>query len=173
MWAVAAIDAALHVPQFGRGALIDKRLVFEQWQRMTPFRGHARALRAIEFAETGSASTSESASRVTIAMLGFPRPELQRHFRIDGRDYWCDFAWHDGSRVGECDGESKYVDPALLRGRTTQDAVLAEKRREDALRTRVSAFQRWDSAAAMSPRLLRHKLLALGLRPSTPRLRGR
>lgn len=173
MWAVAAIDAALHVPQFGGGALIRKRLLFEQWQRMTPFRGHARALRAIEFAETGSASTSESASRVTIAMLGFPRPELQRHFHIDGRDYWCDFAWDNGSRVGECDGESKYLDPLLLRGRTTQDAVLAEKRREDAIRTRVSTFQRWDSGTAMSPRALRHKLLALGLRPSTPRLRGR
>jgi hypothetical protein len=173
MWAVAAIDAALHVPQFGGEALIARELILEQWERMRPFRGHARARRILEFCAIGSGSTSESASRVGIALLGFPAPELQPHFRVSGRDYWCDFGWKGGRVIGECDGDSKYLDPALRQGRSADEVVLAEKRREDAIRAQVDAFQRWGSAEALSPRLLRQKLLALGLTPGRPRLRGR
>lgn len=172
-WAVAAIDAALRESPHGPAPMIAKEAVLEQWSVMYPFRGHARASRIIQFAEAGSGSTSKSASRVTIAVLGFPPPILQRHFVIDGRDAWTDFYWESVVGVGECDGDAKYLDPAVLRGRSVEEVVLAEKRREDAIRRQVRGFQRWDSAAAFSPRALRPRLLELGLRPGVPRFRGR
>lgn len=171
-WAVAALDAALHESPFGPPAMIDRVSVLEQWESMLPFRGHARARRLITFAETGAGSPRESASRVTIATLGFPPPILQQHFIIDGRDAWSDFYWSDEDAAGECDGESKYRDPRMRGGRSVEDVVIAEKLREDAIRRQVRAFTRWTSAEAFSARALRPKLLELGLRPSRPRLRG-
>ena len=171
-WAVAALDAALYESPLGSPAMIERATILEQWERMVPFRGHARAHRVIAFAETGAGSPRESASRVTIATLGFPPPTLQKHFIADGHDAWSDFYWPDEDAVGECDGESKYRDPRMRGGRSAEDVVIAEKLREDAIRRQVGAFTRWTSAEAFSARALRPKLLELGLRPSRPRLRG-
>ncbi|MDO7882862.1 hypothetical protein [Antiquaquibacter soli] len=171
--AVAALDAAFFTPRFGSGPLITRDAVLDQWDRQGPFRGFRRAHRLIEFAETGAASPSESGSRVTMAVLGFPAPELQHHFLVDGGDAWTDFFWESVRGVGECDGETKYEDPEFLRGRSVAEVVRAEKRREDAIRRQVRGFQRWGSAEAFSPRALRPQLLELGLVPGVPRLRGR
>jgi hypothetical protein len=139
---------------------------------MMPFRGFARALRIIQFAETASGSTSETTSRVTTAILGFPAPELQREYEVNGSRVAVDFYFREVDGIGECDGLDKYTNPALRGGRSAEQVVVDEKRREDALRRQVSAFARWDSREAMTPGLLRVKLLELGLRQSRPRIRG-
>jgi hypothetical protein len=172
-WAVCAIDHALYVDHFSPAPMITKLELLEQWERMLPFRGHARAHHVLSFAETGSGSPSETGSRVSIALAGFPAPVLQQHFVVDGRDVWTDFFWERERAIGECDGQQKYVDPALRGGRTLEEVLLAEKAREDGLRRQVLSFQRWGSAEAFSPTRLRPKLLEMGLRPSAPRLRGR
>jgi hypothetical protein len=48
--------------------------------------------------------------------------------------------------------------------------VKAEKDREDAIRRKVTAFARWNSAIATSQYRLRERLIELGLPPGRPRL---
>lgn len=174
--AVATVDAALHQPRFGSPRL-QRADLLDQYERMLPFRGSRRAIEVVDFAEVGAASPRESASRVTIAMLGFPSPELQRRFVVDGEDVFVDFYWEDADCAGECDGYTKYADPTLLRGRSVADVVLAEKRREDGIRAQVSRFVRWEGSQALNAATLFAKLSAAGLRsgrtrgtlPSPPR----
>lgn len=170
--AVAAIDRALATDRFHRvPPMTTKRQVLDTWERMLPFRGSVRARVLIDFGTELADSTSESASRVNIARNGFPEPILQRPFVIDGRSYYTDFYWEEFDAVGECDGDAKYVDPVLLGGRTTAEVVKAEKDREDAIRRRVKAFTRWDSAVAMRQHRLRERLLELGLAAGRGRIR--
>ncbi|MGV8883230.1 MAG: type IV toxin-antitoxin system AbiEi family antitoxin domain-containing protein [Rhodoglobus sp.] len=170
--AVATADAAIRTPRFG-AALLAKEDLYREWERMMPFRGSAKALRVIDFAEDGADSTSESTSRVSVALLGFPAPVLQREFVVNGEPAWADFYFPHVDAIGECDGLEKYVNVKLRGGRSLEEVLLREKKREDALRRQVSAFERWGSREAMTPRLLRPKLLALGLTPGAPRIRVR
>lgn len=163
--AVATADAALHIPRNGTARLTRAELI-EMWQSMLPFRGSRRAREVIEFAESGSDSPMESASRVTIALAGFPRPELQRRFVVEGREFFADFYWEEIDCIGECDGFGKYSNPTMLRGRTVTQAVLDEKRREDLLRSRVSRFVRWEGRDALDSAVIARRLTGAGLRPS-------
>lgn len=133
-------------------------------------RGAARAVRAAAFATELSDSVRESQSRVLISVMGFPQPQLQARFVLaDGRDAFTDFFWADHRHIGEFDGVGKYRDPGFLRGRTPEEALLAEKDREDDLRRQVRAFSRWRTPAVESPRLLYDILTAAGLPSSRPR----
>lgn len=171
--AVATADAAIHAPRFGPPPRLTKNDLSAEWERMLPFRGYARARRIVDFAETQSGSTSESTSRVTIALLGLPAPELQRVYLVGGRELPVDFYWDGVDGIGECDGLDKYSNPRLRAGKSIEQVVIDEKLREDALRRQAAGFTRWGSAEAMNPALLRVKLLELGLRQGAPRLRGR
>ena len=129
-----------------------------------PFRGFARARRVLEFAESGAASAGESASRVSIAVAGFPAPALQRHFVADGRDAWADFYWDEVDAIAECDGKGKYLDARLRAGRTIEQVVMDEKYREDDLRVADHGMSRWGWTLANSPVLLAQHLRRAGLR---------
>jgi len=84
--AVAAVDRALAVDRFGRvPPMTTMAELLDTWQRMLPFRGSVRARAIIEFGTQLSGSPGESGSRVNIALNGFPVPELQHPFEIDGR----------------------------------------------------------------------------------------
>ncbi len=169
--AVAAVDRALFVAKFGRHpVLATKADLLTTWERMLPFPGSARARTVIEFGTEYSGSSLESGSRVNIALCGFPEPELQRVFIIDGTEYNTDFYWLDYDAVGEADGKGKYFDPRMLAGLTPEEALYREKQREDAIRRRVSGFTRWDSPVGMSQYRLRLRLLELGLPTGRPRL---
>jgi hypothetical protein len=125
--AVAVIDRALAVDRFGRfPPMATKQRLLHNWERRLPFRESVRARALIGFGTDHSGSTSESASRVNIALNGFHEPILQRRFVIDGHDYDTDFFWLDFNSVGECDGKSKYFAPLLLWGRTTAQGVVGE-----------------------------------------------
>nr|WP_064569278.1 type IV toxin-antitoxin system AbiEi family antitoxin domain-containing protein [Gordonia sp. LAM0048] len=105
------------------------------------WRGAGIARRALSHADGASESVGESWSRVQMIEAGFPTPRLQHTFRTDAGDARTDFDW-DGILVGEFDGLQKYG--RLVRpGETPRDALIREKRREDALRAQGIMVIRW------------------------------
>ncbi|MFD6893448.1 hypothetical protein ACFWB0_02710 [Rhodococcus sp. NPDC060086] len=101
-------------------------------------KGVARARALIGFLDARSESVGESVSRVRIAEAGLTRPELQHEVVVrDGRRYRLDFFWEGDGVVGEFDGLGKYADRRDL---------VAEKRREDALRDIGLEVIRWNWA---------------------------
>lgn len=166
--AVAVADQALWARRIG-GALVRSDALLAAAHSRTG-RGSARATRAAAFASPLADGVRESQSRVLIASMGFPEPELQARFvLLNGREAFTDFFWRDQGHIGEFDGTGKYRDPALLRGRSPDEVLLAEKDREDELRRQVRAFSRWRLPALRSPRLLYDILHGAGLPTTKPR----
>lgn len=169
--AVPIADQALWARRSG-GPLVDSSKLLEAAHSRTG-RGAARAVRAAEFATALSDSIRESQSRALIWALGFPAPELQSRFVLsNGREAFADFFWRAHRHIGEFDGAGKYRDPALLKGRTPEQILIAEKDREDDLRRQVDAFSRWRTPALNSPRRLYDILHGAGL-PSSHARPGR
>lgn len=133
-------------------------------------RGDPRARRVLEFSTDLSDSVRESQSRVLLHQLGFPRPELQQSFRLPGgtrvrTDFW--FAEY--AHVGEFDGLSKYLDPAMTEGRAAADVLAAEKDRGDRLARLVRRVSRWRTPDLEDPRRLYDILTGDGLPSALPR----
>lgn len=172
--AVALVDRALYQDRFGRTpTLTTKDALLATLERMLPFRGSRRARAIIQFATHLSGSPAESASRVNIALSGFPEPELQHPFIVDGKECETDFYWREIDSAGECDGKVKYFNPEYLAGRSPEQVQYDEKQREDGIRRQVHGFGRWPASVGMSQFSLRRRLLELGLRPAPQRvLRG-
>lgn len=98
-------------------------------------KGVTRARAITGFLDARSESVGESVSRVRIDEAGLAHPELQHEVVVrDGRRYRLDFFWEDDGVVGEFDGMGKYSDRRDL---------VAEKRREDALRDIGLEVIRW------------------------------
>jgi hypothetical protein len=147
---VAAIDDVL-----ARGA---DRAEFErtiaEWR---PFHGARRAVAALDIA-TGRAETPlESVSLAGIRSVGLPEPEQQVVIVARGHSYRLDFFWRDLGVVGEADGRIKYL---------TGDDLLAEKRREDDIRSLELRFVRWGWDEALAQRPMLERLAEAGVRPA-------
>ncbi|GGI69161.1 type IV toxin-antitoxin system AbiEi family antitoxin domain-containing protein [Pseudarthrobacter scleromae] len=130
-----------------------------------------RRIRAvIEFADPESGSAGESLSRALMHVAGLEPPVLQ-HPMYDrgGLAGYADFHWKRSKVVGEFDGEEKYVKPEFLKGMTSSQAVVAEKKRENRIRATGFAVVRWDWADLMAPGKLERMLTAAGV----PRRRTR
>lgn len=99
-----------------------------------------RRLNAIvNFADGQSESVGESYSRALMHELGFEPPQLQVWIHADGRRIArVDFYWPRLRLVGEFDGLTKY-----LGARDAAQTVVAEKRREDAIRATGERVVRW------------------------------
>jgi hypothetical protein len=165
---VAASDQAIWSRRPG-GALATTNELSDAAERYSG-RAHARVRRVASFAQPGADSVRESQSRVLIAHLGFPEPELQHRFILgNGRVVYSDFWWERHSHVGEFDGLGKYLDPELLNGRTPEEALIEEKDRADALRREVGMISRWRTPALTSPRRLYDILSGDGLPSTRPR----
>ena len=169
--AIAMLDHAIHVDRFGvprfpltRGQLLDALADAGLG------RGAVRAETRIAFAEQRSGSELESMSRTTMALIGVPKPELQRTYVLEDGEVDVDFYFEQVDGVGEADGKSKYIDPAMRGGRTADEVVYREKLREDELRGRARGFVRWGRREALSTELLRVRLGTLGLSAGRPRL---
>ena len=168
---VVAADQALWRRRVG-GALVDDDQLRETREQQTAARGDARVDRTLAFATPLSDSVRESQSRVVIAALGFPAPVLQHPVPLgDGTTAYPDFFFPDFAHAGEFDGAGKYLDPAMIRGRTPEEVLMAEKDRGDALRRRVRALSRWRVPALREPALLYDILVGDGLPSSRPRPR--
>ncbi|MBG6238384.1 hypothetical protein IWX78_001356 [Mycetocola sp. CAN_C7] len=166
--AVAAMDSALYARRTG-GPLCTRDEIEAVIERSAGQPGVARARAAAAFATSLSDSVEESHSRVQIHLLGFPAPELQVRIRLpNGTTALPDFYWREFDHAGECDGRSKYTDPAFLRGRTAAEAVIDEKNRENQLRQVVGRVSRWEPKHLYPPRQLYDILTQDGL-PSSKR----
>ncbi len=166
---VVAVDQALWLRREG-GALTTADAVRHRLDAGIRRRGGIRALRVAEFATGRSDSVGETRSRVLLRRLGFPEPELQRRFVLpSGRVAYVDFWWEELDHVGEYDGVGKYLDPALLGGRTPREALIEEKDRGDELRRVVRTLSRWRTPALTDPRRLYDILTGDGLPASRPR----
>lgn len=143
--AVAACDHVLR-PDKGQGL---PAVSMEELLRVTDRLGIRakidRVQRVLQFADAGSGSAGESLSRANMYLLGFPKPELQysvfdRHGSLIGIS---DFYWKDLGLLGEYDGAVKYSRNQYLKGQLPQDALAAEKDREDAMRATGQGMVRW------------------------------
>lgn len=130
-------------------------------------RGIRRARRVIAFADGRAQLPGESVSRVYLHRLGFRELDLQSHILgPDGEDYWTDFAFRQARAFGEFDGLGKYADPEMRGGRSMEETLLAEKRREDAIRG-VTGWRvvRWESSHIATAEHLGARLASFGIRP--------
>lgn len=136
--AVAVCDGALN-----QG--LEKEVLLEAMDRHKGLHGRHRARMAAQFADARSESPAESLSRVQLALHGIPTPELQFPvINADGvRVARTDFAWPELRLVGEVDGKWKHGD-LLKPGRSAQDAIMEEKRREQDIRDAGYWIVRWD-----------------------------
>lgn len=165
MSSVVLADAALHVDRWkGRAPLVTKDELWELWQSRVPFRGHGMARRVIDFAVTLADSPIESVSRVSMRVVGCPRPELQtRHSDGEGVIGEVDFDWPEFGLIGEADGDLKYLDRGNRGWRTAEQVVLDERIREDRLRGLPRNLTRWRWSTAVRPSSLKAQLAACGL----------
>ena len=120
---------------------------------------------ALRLARGKSESPGESLTRIACFRHGIPEPELQYDvYDADGRHLGrSDFYWPEQRHLAEFDGRVKYE--RLLRpGQSLTQCVLAEKRREDAMRrtgkgmTRVIWSEVQPPAAARSMAALAYDL---------------
>jgi hypothetical protein len=160
---VVALDHGLRRRAFGHD---DLRRAVER----APRRGHRRALVAVDLADGRSESPGESLSRVVMVEIGVPLPVLQKEF-WDRRGFIgrVDFWWPHLGVVGEFDGSTKYLELARASGRSLDQVVIDEKKREDRLRAlpEVRGFARWDWATANDPRKLAPTLADAGVVPGS------
>jgi hypothetical protein len=134
--AVSMADAALHQQ------LVVPAELAEALGRAARRPGVAAARRVAAFADGRSESPGESRSRVRMRRLGLPEPVLQMPIPTRFGTYFVDFGWPQYRAVGEFDGLIKYG--RLLRsGQDPGEAVVAEKRREDAIRDEEWRVTRW------------------------------
>lgn len=130
-------------------------------------RGVRQARHVLEFADGRAQLPGESVSRVRLRQLGFSRYDLQVPVvGSAGDQYWLDFAFLGSRTFGEFDGEGKYLDPALRSTASAEEAVLAEKSREDDIRGVTGwGFARWGHDHIRTADALGRRLVAFGVRP--------
>ncbi|ROR66089.1 hypothetical protein [Agrococcus jenensis] len=165
--AVAALDWAL------RTRVVERDEVADALARQGP-RGRRRAAWVLAFADPLAESVGESWSRVLMHRMGAPTPELQPRVATSIGDRFPDFRWErPGMRplAGESDGAQKYGVLADANGIQPVDAVIAEKRREDAIRE-THDMVRWMWDALLNPARLAAKLALAHLPVRTPLLPG-
>lgn len=139
--AVAVADAAerqmaLRGREWDMDAVQSWRLGMAQRIEAHPgARGIRQARWVAEFADGRAQLPGESVSRLHLHRLGFAAPRLQVEVEgPHGHPYFVDFGLDDVRAFGEFDGETKYRDEAMRQGRSLEDVLLDEKRREDWIR---------------------------------------
>jgi hypothetical protein len=157
---VTILDQALHagVPEAELLDLIDS----------APRRpGSARARTALDFADAGADNVGESALRVTVHEAGLPRCVTQRRFHDGGRTAYADLWFEEAGVVVEFDGHGKYQRIDQLNGRSTAEVLIAEKDREDWMRSfpEVRGFVRFGWSQRRDVVFVRQRLLKAGVRP--------
>lgn len=119
-------------------------------ERQRDWAGSVKAGRVVSFSDGAAATVGESRSRVMMARIGLPKPQLQKpYFRPDGSAFaYSDFYIEKFDTAGEFDGQQKYGRAFYERtGRLSSldlgDVLWQEKRREDDIREQGSEMVRW------------------------------
>ncbi|SDC56220.1 type IV toxin-antitoxin system AbiEi family antitoxin domain-containing protein [Microbacterium enclense] len=170
--ALSCADAALR-----RAAVTDRRFdpdaqalwreaMLDRIARAKGRRGVRDAAWIVAFSDGRAELPGESVSRLQLHRLGFRDLDLQVPVKgPHGFDYFVDIGLRDVRTFWEFDGEVKYRDSAMRRGRSVDDVVLDEKRREDWIRG-VTQWRlcRGGFADIVSPEALDARLAAFGVR---------
>ncbi len=161
--AVAVVDEVLG-SRYKAGTVLSRAELQQASARLGSAAKLRRLMNVLALADEASESVGESRSRALIHVLGLPAPVLQHSFRDSGGFIGrTDFFWPEHGVIGEFDGDAKYLEDEQLGGRSTREAILAEKKREDRLRALGYKVVRWDWKAVTNPELLRQKLAAAGI----------
>lgn len=168
--ALAATDGYLR-EHFRVGRRVDPFL-FAEWQgemadRLAALRGAfgVRAARKVlELADPRTDSVLESVSHLQLDRLGF---EVELQVEVpgpSGRSYFVDFELLGLELFGECDGKAKYTDERLRAGRSAEELVYRDKRRQDWIcgSTRKKMI-RWGSPDVVTPSVFARRLRAFGV----------
>jgi hypothetical protein len=123
-----------------------------------------RALLAIASARAGAESPGESVSRAIFLDAGLQAPELQsEHWDERGLVGYSDFCWPGVWVIGEFDGRVKYNGSLGAPGTSTEQAIWAEKQRENRLTRLGFRVIRWTWADLFEPQRLIRTLRAAGV----------
>lgn len=156
--ALAATDAALRAPRHRSAPppLTTLDRLHGVHEQLRPYRGCRRVDAVLTRATDQADSALETDSRLLFEHFGYAEPRLQHRIALPelGRSARLDFYWPDSDAAAEADGRGKYRRADV---RESADTVIAEKDRENAIRRRVAAFDRWDWAdrRAVTPVLTR------------------
>jgi hypothetical protein len=143
---VAALDDVLHRGLATADDIDDVVRACWNWP------GIRRAHRVIRAADRRAESPLESVSRLVIARLRLPRPNLNPTIRgTNGRFLGrCDFYWDEFGVAGEADGRGKY---------DAREVLCDEKERQEGLECAGLVVTRWGWIdATTQPRLFRMRL---------------
>ncbi len=142
-----------------------RALMLERIARASGVRGVRQAAEVIRFADGRAELPGESVTRLQLARLGFVRLELQVPVPSPaGRDYHLDLDLEEVETFVEFDGQGKYLDEALRSGRSLEEVLLDEKRREDWIRgITQQRFVRVESPHILTPDALAARLTAFSI----------
>jgi len=171
--AVALADAAerqmaLRLREWDVEAVISwRRGLSRRFAEARGMRGVRQARWVAAFADGRAELPGESVSRLQLRRLGYARPVLQAPIPgPHGSTYFVDFEMTDVGSFGEFDGKGKYLDEAMRSGRSIEQVILDEKRREDWIRgTTQQRFVRWETEHIGTPLALGRRLESFGIRP--------
>ena len=170
--ALVAVEAALAaMPWSDAPPLTTIERLRVEHARLRPY-PHARKVEAVlTRASSLSATPIETCSKLCFEEFGFPPPVQQHAIWLPEQrlNAHLDFYWPDFDAAGEADGDVKYLGQAV-----PDDAVrvvVEEKKREEAVRRRVRALDRWDWTEMWRRHPLVRRLVGLGLPGGTRRLR--
>jgi hypothetical protein len=133
-----------------RLALFDVDLAKSIVECQRDWPGSLKAARVLRFSDGAAETVGESRSRVMMARIGLPAPQLQKCFyRSDGSVLArTDFFFEEFKTVGEFDGKQKYGRELYEKSGRIEDVDLGEvvwkeKRREDDIRDEDNEVVRW------------------------------
>lgn len=152
--------------------LAREQLMEEVEMRATARNGRAirTALTTLRYADARAESGGESATRAVMIETGFAPDWLQYELTdpFDSTETMrTDFAWECQAReltLGELDGFVKYTDQTMLAGRTTAEALVAERQREAHLSLYGHPLLRFTMSEVRSAGALAKKLQTAGVR---------
>lgn len=128
------------------------------------------ALTTLQHADARAESGGESVARAVMIETGFAPDWLQYELTDpfdSAKPIRTDFAWERQAReltLGELDGLIKYTDQTMLAGRTTAEALVAERQREAHLSLYGHPLLRFTMNEVRSAGMLAKKLQTAGIR---------
>ena len=169
--AVSAVDAALRAVlvtghDYDTGRVAEWRdAMADRLAAQRGSRGVRQARAVIAFADGRAQLPGESVSRLQLQRLGIRVTDLQVRVPAPHRGaHYPDFELGDVGAFGEFDGEEKYLDAAMRSGRTIDQVLLEEKRREDWIRgTTGKRVVRWGERDIASAARLGRRLASFGI----------
>jgi hypothetical protein len=161
--ALVAVDAALSsMPWDPKPPRTTIERLRAEHDRLLPYARSRRTEAVLGRATSLAATPLETCSRLVMEEFGVPAPTLQHPLWLPERreSAYLDFHWGEFGVGGEADGDGKYLSGSAA---ASADTVVHEKKREDAVRRQLRAFERWDWPEMWSRMPLVARLRRLGL----------